>query len=51
VTELLVALAAQGTTLLIATHDIPFARDVAQRAGLLDAGTLVREGTVDEVTR
>jgi polar amino acid transport system ATP-binding protein len=49
VTELLVALAAQGTALLIATHDIPFARDVAQRAGMLEAGKLIREGTVDEL--
>jgi polar amino acid transport system ATP-binding protein len=40
VAELLLALAARGTTLVIATHDIPFARDVATRAGTLEAGTL-----------
>ncbi len=50
VTDLLRELAAHGTTLVIATHDMPFARDVATRAGLLDAGTLVREGTVDEIS-
>lgn len=49
VTELLLDLASRGTTLVIATHDIPFARDVASRAGLLQAGVLVREGTVSEV--
>jgi ABC-type polar amino acid transport system ATPase subunit len=49
VTKLLVDLATQGTTLVIATHDIPFAKDVATRAGLLDAGLLVREGAVDDV--
>jgi len=50
IADILVALAAKGTTLIVATHDIPFARDVAVRAGLLDAGVIVREGTVDEVT-
>jgi ABC-type polar amino acid transport system ATPase subunit len=50
VTDLLRDLAAQGTTLIVATHDLPFARDVATRAGLLDKGSLVREGTVDEIT-
>jgi ABC-type polar amino acid transport system ATPase subunit len=49
VTELLQKLAAQGTALLVATHDLPFARDVSTRAGLLEKGVLVREGTVDEV--
>lgn len=49
VTELLRDLASRGTTLVIATHDLPFARDVASRAGLLQAGVLVREGPVAEV--
>jgi ABC-type polar amino acid transport system ATPase subunit len=49
VTDLLRDLAAQGTTLIVATHDLPFARDVATRAGLLDKGSLVREGAVDEI--
>ena len=49
VTELLRELAAQGTTLVIATHDMPFARDVATRAGLLGEGHLLREGRVDEI--
>ena len=44
VTELLRGLAAQGTTLVIATHDIPFAREVASLAGMLENGKLVREG-------
>ncbi len=51
VSDLLVALASQGTTLVLATHDIPFARDVATRAGLLGSGTIIREGTVDDVMR
>ncbi len=43
VTELLRGLAAQGTTLVIATHDIPFARDVATDSALLEHGKLRRE--------
>jgi polar amino acid transport system ATP-binding protein len=49
VTELLRGLASQGTTLIVATHDIPFAKEVAGRAGLLDKGSLVREGQVEEI--
>ena len=49
VTELLRDLAKGGTTLLVATHDLPFARDVASRAGMLENGSLLREGTVEEV--
>ena len=49
VTELLIELAKGGTTLVVATHDLPFARDVASRAGMLENGALVREGTVDEI--
>ncbi len=39
-TELLLALAQGGMSLLVATHDLPFARDVASRAGTLDKGVL-----------
>lgn len=56
VAELLLDLAARGTTLVVATHDVPFARDVATRAGVLEAGvgtsggaSVVREGRVDEL--
>jgi ABC-type polar amino acid transport system ATPase subunit len=49
VSKLLRDLAETGTTLLIATHDIPFAQDVASRAGTLEAGRLVRDGTVESV--
>jgi polar amino acid transport system ATP-binding protein len=43
VTDLLRGLAAQGTTLVIATHDIPFARDVSTDSALLEHGKLRRE--------
>jgi polar amino acid transport system ATP-binding protein len=41
VLDLLSDLAIQGTTMLIATHEMQFARDVAHRVALLDAGRLV----------
>jgi len=40
VTEILRGLAEQGTTIVVATHDVPFARDVATRSGLLERGML-----------
>jgi len=51
VTDLLRELARKGTTVVVATHDIPFARDVATRAGMLGGGSLLREGTLDEVAK
>ena len=41
VLDLLTDLARQGTTMLIATHEMQFARDVAHRVALLDEGRLV----------
>jgi len=49
VTDLLRELAAKGTTVVIATHDMPFARDVASVAGLLGEGALLREGPAAEI--
>ena len=37
-------LAAGGMTMLIATHEMGFARDVAHRVCFLDAGTILEEG-------
>jgi len=49
VAQLLRSLAAEGTALLVATHDLPFAREVADRAGVLGEGKLLREGSADEI--
>ncbi|HSQ63753.1 MAG TPA: ATP-binding cassette domain-containing protein [Polyangiaceae bacterium] len=49
VARLLRGLAAEGTSLLVATHDLPFAKDVADRAGLLGQGRLLGEGRVEEL--
>jgi polar amino acid transport system ATP-binding protein len=37
-------LAAEGRTMLIVTHEIAFARDVADRVMFLDGGTIVEQG-------
>jgi ABC-type polar amino acid transport system ATPase subunit len=47
--EALVALAATGRTLVIATHDVPFARGVATRAVILADGQVVEAGPPDHV--
>jgi polar amino acid transport system ATP-binding protein len=42
-------LAAEGMTMLIATHEMGFARDVANRVCFLDAGLILEEGTPAEI--
>jgi polar amino acid transport system ATP-binding protein len=42
-------LAAEGMTMLIATHEMGFARDVAHRICFLDAGVILEEGTPEEI--
>lgn len=49
VLDLLTDLAHQGTTMLIATHEMNFARDVAQQVAYLDKGVLVEQGTPEEI--
>jgi polar amino acid transport system ATP-binding protein len=49
VLDLLTDLAHQGTTMLIATHEMNFARDVAHQVIYLDKGVLVEQGTPDEI--
>ena len=44
VLELVRSLAAEGTTILMATHEMAFAREVADRVVFLDAGTIVEQG-------
>ncbi|WP_395639551.1 amino acid ABC transporter ATP-binding protein [Pseudolysinimonas sp.] len=44
VLELVRDLAAEGTTILMATHEMAFARDVAHRVVFLDGGVIVEEG-------
>lgn len=49
VLDLLSDLAHQGTTMLIATHEMNFARDVAHKIAYLDQGVLVEMGTPDQI--
>jgi polar amino acid transport system ATP-binding protein len=43
------SLAEAGTTMLIVTHEMRFARQVSTRAVFMDAGTIVEEGKPDEI--
>ncbi len=49
VLDLLTELAHQGTTMLIATHEMGFARDVAHQVVYLDRGVLVEQGSPQQV--
>ncbi|GAA3897054.1 amino acid ABC transporter ATP-binding protein [Microbacterium invictum] len=49
VLELVRQLASDGATILMATHEMAFARDVAHRVVFLDEGRVLEEGTPAEV--
>lgn len=42
-------LADEGTTMVVVTHEMAFARDVANRVVFMDGGVIVEEGTPDEI--
>ena len=42
-------LAAGGMTMLIATHEMGFARDIASRVCFLDAGRILEEGPPEQI--
>jgi polar amino acid transport system ATP-binding protein len=42
-------LAAEGMTMLIATHEMGFARDVAHRVCFLDEGVILEQGSPDQI--
>jgi polar amino acid transport system ATP-binding protein len=42
-------LAAGGMTMVIATHEMSFARDIAHRVGFLDAGRILEQGPPSEI--
>ena len=49
VLEAIRELAAEGMTMLIATHEMSFARDVAHRVCFLDAGVILEEGLPEQI--
>jgi polar amino acid transport system ATP-binding protein len=42
-------LAAGGMTMVIATHEMGFARDIAHRICFLDEGVILEEGTPERI--
>ena len=42
-------LAAGGMTMLIATHEMGFARDIANRVCFLDAGVILEQGPPEQI--
>ena len=50
VLEVMQKLAANGTTMVIVTHEIGFAREVAARSVFMERGRVLEEGTVEELT-
>jgi polar amino acid transport system ATP-binding protein len=49
VLNLVKELAAGGMTMVIATHEMGFARDIANRVCFLDAGVIAEEGTPERI--
>ena len=49
VLEVMKKLAKDGMTMLVVTHEMGFARDVADRVIFMDEGYIVEEGTPDEI--
>ena len=43
--------AKEGRTMIIVTHEIPFAAEVADKVVFIDKGVVVEQGTADEVIR
>jgi len=49
VLEVIGELAAGGMTMILATHEMSFARDIANRVCFLDAGRILEEGTPEQI--
>jgi ABC-type polar amino acid transport system ATPase subunit len=49
VLEVMKALAGQGMTMVVVTHEMAFAREIADRVLMMDAGTVVEAGPPDQL--
>lgn len=49
VLEVVRELAAEGITMILVTHEIAFARDVADRVIMMENGKIIEQGTAEEV--
>lgn len=45
------SIAEEGTTMIVVTHEMSFAKDVANKIVFMDGGVVVEEGTADEIFR
>lgn len=50
VLDVMLKLAEQGTTMVIVTHEVGFARRVSARAVFMESGRILEEGTVEQLT-
>ncbi|MBQ8209881.1 MAG: amino acid ABC transporter ATP-binding protein [Clostridia bacterium] len=49
VLDVMKSLAAEGMTMVVVTHEMGFAREVADRVIFMDGGVIIEEGTPDEI--
>jgi ABC-type polar amino acid transport system ATPase subunit len=49
VLDVMQQLAIEGTTMIVVTHEMAFAREVADRVVFMDAGQIVEQGTAEDV--
>jgi len=49
VLDVMIALAKSGMTMIVVTHEMGFARSVADRLVFIDGGQIVEEGTPNEI--
>jgi polar amino acid transport system ATP-binding protein len=49
VLDVMKQLATDGTTMIVVTHEMAFARDVADQVVVMDAGQVVEQGKAEEV--
>jgi len=49
VLDVMKRLAAEGTTMVVVTHEMAFARDVADQVMVMDAGQVIEQGAAEEV--
>ena len=49
VLEVMKELAHEGMTMMVVSHEMGFAREVANRVVMMDEGVVVEEGTPDQV--
>jgi polar amino acid transport system ATP-binding protein len=47
VLDVMVSVAEEGMTMMVVTHEMAFARSVAQRVVFMDRGAIVESGTPD----